>query len=335
MKVSKEYLIKKGFKLIPASEVNISKDTSFNDEYVYDIEVGDTSHTFFANDILVHNSIYVRMDNVLKLLFNTTKVDWDDPKVFNKIKNFVDTKFQGVLNRHVGDFICDRFKTEERRIEFKREKLASEGEYLAKKRYVVHVRDDEGLECDKFSCVGVDIAKNELPQKIKDLLQDLVEDMMKQKWIGNEYIQPALMKIYETYSSLELNDVAYIKNLTTPKETTGFLSLEKGAGIHAKSAEFYNQLLDKLKIADKYEKIKQGDRFHYMYIDSNNKYGINSIAWKDRYPKEFNKLFKIDINTMFNKTIISPLKTFLINHKASNFDPNNIVINGKINLFDL
>ena len=30
----------------------------FNDEYVYDIEVDDT-HTFFANDILAHNSIYV------------------------------------------------------------------------------------------------------------------------------------------------------------------------------------------------------------------------------------------------------------------------------------
>ena len=30
----------------------------FNDEYVYDIEVDDT-HTFFANEILAHNSIYV------------------------------------------------------------------------------------------------------------------------------------------------------------------------------------------------------------------------------------------------------------------------------------
>lgn len=335
MKISKEKLKKFGYKLIPMSEVKFEKIKDFNDEYVYDLEVDDNSHTFFANDILVHNSIYVRMDNVLKLLFKTTKVNWDDPNVFKKIKNFVDQKFQGVLNQHIADFICDTFKTEERRIEFKREKISSEGEYLAKKRYVCHVRDDEGIECDKFSCVGVDIAKNELPQTIKNLLQAFVEDMMKQKWIGNEYIQPALMKIYDTYSSLELNDVAYIKNLTTPKESTGFLSLEKGAGVHAKSAEFYNQLIDKLQIADKYEKINQGDRFHYMYIDPNNKYGINSIAWKDRYPKEFKKLFKIDINTMFNKTIIGPLKTFLLNHKASNFDPNNIVINGKINLFDL
>ena len=52
---------------------------------VYDIEVEDT-HTFFGNDILVHNSIYVRMDNILKLLFKTTKIDWYDKETFAKIK---------------------------------------------------------------------------------------------------------------------------------------------------------------------------------------------------------------------------------------------------------
>jgi len=31
----------------------------FEDEYVYDVEVDDTTHTFIANDILVHNSLFV------------------------------------------------------------------------------------------------------------------------------------------------------------------------------------------------------------------------------------------------------------------------------------
>jgi intein/homing endonuclease len=30
----------------------------FDNEYVYDIEVDDNSHTFIANDILIHNSVY-------------------------------------------------------------------------------------------------------------------------------------------------------------------------------------------------------------------------------------------------------------------------------------
>ena len=32
---------------------------NFNDEYVYDIEVNDDTHTFIANDMLVHNSLFV------------------------------------------------------------------------------------------------------------------------------------------------------------------------------------------------------------------------------------------------------------------------------------
>ena len=31
----------------------------FEDEYVYDIEVADDTHTFIGNNILVHNSLYI------------------------------------------------------------------------------------------------------------------------------------------------------------------------------------------------------------------------------------------------------------------------------------
>lgn len=336
MKISEEKLKELGYKLVDASDCKI-ENAGKTDDYVYDLEVSDGSHMFFANDILVHNSIYVRMDNVLKILFKTTDINWDDPETFKKIKTFVDDKFQKVLNQHVADYICERFHTSERRIEFKREKISSEGDYLCKKRYVVHVRDNEGVECDKFSYTGVDIAKNELPQKIKDLLKNLVENMMRNKWRGNEHIQPEIMKIYEEYASFSIDDIGFIKNLSTPKEATGFLTMEKGAGVHARAAEAYNQLIEHLKITNKHDKINKGDRFHYIYVKSSNKYGLDSIAWKDRYPKEFSEIFEVDIDTMFDKTVVSPLKKFLECHNATYFDPNNIVIPGEDgkSLFDL
>ena len=43
----------------------IEKLDDFEDEYVYDVEVDD-SHNFFANDILVHNSIYVEFGRVVR-----------------------------------------------------------------------------------------------------------------------------------------------------------------------------------------------------------------------------------------------------------------------------
>lgn len=339
-------LNKKTFRCIPVSKCKIEEDGKFDDEYVYDLEVSDGSHVFFANGILVHNSIYVRMDNILKKLFGTTKIDWQDDKTFQKIKKYVDTDFQKLLNDHVRDFICSRFKTTEKRIEFKREKISSEGNYLAKKRYVIHARDNEGVECDKFVYVGVDIKKNELPTKIKEILVDLVEKMMKNHWRGTSQIHSELSEIYDKFLTLDLNDIAYIKNLSTAKHTVSFgdssddslfsdeqdenfLRMEKGAGVHARAAEYYNQILKDLKLDNKYELIKEGERFHYIYVIPDNKYQIDCIGWKDRFPREFNKIFKPDLYKMFQKTVISPLKSFLSNHDCVSFDARNVVLSGE------
>ena len=45
----------------------IEQIEDFQDEYVYDLEVEDT-HTFFGNDILVHNSIYVEFGRFVRQL---------------------------------------------------------------------------------------------------------------------------------------------------------------------------------------------------------------------------------------------------------------------------
>lgn len=37
----------------------------FENEYVYDIEMNDYTHTFIANDILVHNSVYSQLDEII------------------------------------------------------------------------------------------------------------------------------------------------------------------------------------------------------------------------------------------------------------------------------
>lgn len=46
----------KNYKIESIAEIEQLDD--FEDEYVYDVEVDDC-HNFFANDVLVHNSIYV------------------------------------------------------------------------------------------------------------------------------------------------------------------------------------------------------------------------------------------------------------------------------------
>lgn len=340
-------MISLNFEEIPASECKIEEAGYFDDEYVYDLEVEGSiiPHVFFAGNVLVHNSLYVRMDAVLMHLFGKLDVDWNDPDVFHKIKDFVDGNFQVLLNKHVSDFACDEFKTPERRIEFKREKISSEGDYLAKKRYAVHVRDNEGLECNSFTYIGVDIAKNELPQKVKGLLDVLVKKMISEHWKGSTMIHNELNKIYEDYQSFDINDIAYIKNVTKMKDHAAeeedgeddlfddssagyddtFLKTAKGTGVHARAASYYNDMLKKLGISDKYEQIKSGDRFHYTYIKTSNDYQLDCIGWKDKYPEEFKTIFTPDKYKMFQKTVVGPLKSFLSNHGCEYFDAHSVI----------
>ncbi len=53
----------------------------FDDDYVYDVEVDDETHTFIANDILVHNSLFVSFKPMIdhcewkNLIFNNSYLD--------------------------------------------------------------------------------------------------------------------------------------------------------------------------------------------------------------------------------------------------------------------
>lgn len=59
----------------------------FNNEYVYDVEVEDDTHTFIANDILVHNSLFVSFKPAID------NCDWKN-LIFNKdYLNSIDKKF--------------------------------------------------------------------------------------------------------------------------------------------------------------------------------------------------------------------------------------------------
>lgn len=65
---------------------------NFENEYVYDIEMDDCTHTFIGNDILVHNSVYSQFDEVI----STT--DWgmgkDDPNWRVKYKKQGDSEYR-------------------------------------------------------------------------------------------------------------------------------------------------------------------------------------------------------------------------------------------------
>ena len=205
-------------------------------------------------------------------------------------------------------------------IAFKRETFSSEGVFLMKKRYILHVKDKEGEHMDKFKVVGYDTKKTEIPIKIRDRLQNIIETSIIENWSYDKY-RTEITKFWEEFKTMPIEDISVHKGYTTEKKILGFLTMEKGAGIHAKAATFYNQILEANGLTGKYDIIRVGDRLRYCYLDRKNKYGIDVIGFLDACPDEFKNMFEIDHKTMFRKIVLKPLSTYCTVRGWGSIDP--------------
>ena len=302
--------------------VEVEELEPFDNEYVYDIGMVESPHTFFADGILVHNSVYFDIAPFTRQVCPVDLV-WSPANV-RKISKLVED-FVSRVNVECCRIAEEDFHTPLKRIEFKLETVCSQGVFLAKKRYVLHVLYSEGALVDEFKYTGVDVKKNEIPEAIKGILREVIEGSMKEVWTSKRYRQ-TLEEAWEKFKNMRPEDIAFIKNLSTEKESTGFLQTEKGAGPHARGAVYFNQIIGKMGLKNKYDEIRHGDRLHYVHVKKSNQFGIDVISWADVFPAEFAEMFQIDHGLMFEKVVVAPLKRFQDLNGWSSFRPNEAVL---------
>ncbi len=307
------------------------EDLGITEEYVYDCEVDDENHSFYCNDILIHNSQFVNVacvTNDFKKKYNLKNkiADWSDEEKL-KFWNYLDDFVENEVNPFVQGIIKEWYHTE--RPEVLRYSLEYVGDtevMESKKHYAVHKVLSEGPQIvDKIKYSGIELKKASIPKKIKEYLGEIYNSALTKDWNDIDF-KNYILKIYPEFEKLDINDIAIWKGYNTSRQATGFLKMEKGTTGIAKAATFYNQLISKqgLNIASKYDSIRIGDKVRVCYIKPTNKYNIDVIAFNDgQYPDEFKEIFQVDYEKMFDKLIKSPLKNFLIACKWKMCDPNN------------
>jgi DNA polymerase elongation subunit (family B) len=253
------------------------------------------------------DSVYLCIEPLLKkynepLLINN--------KVNSKVHEIIDG-LNVYINNQINTKLKDELNSLDPRIVFKRESIIDKGLFLEKKRYVAHVVDDEGIECDKWKYVGVEVVRTSMPKAIKPYVKKIIETMLdtRDRIKTNAVVNEA----YDVFKALKPEEVAYvmgIKDLDKHASKAKEFSLPKGAPVHVKSAHNYNVLLKKLDMTAKYEAIQSGDKIRWMYIATPNKYGVETIAFKYYYPTEFHSIFKPAYEKMFEKIVFSVVERF-------------------------
>ena len=260
-------------------------------------------------------------------------------KVFKKgnklTKEAYDTvnRIEEYLNNNIKTWGAKALNSKDCRFIFKREAIADVGIFLQKKRYVLHILDDEGIPCDKFKYTGVEVVRSTMPKAVKPYVKKIIETMLQTQNIGET--NKLINETYEIFKTLTVEDIALVSGIKGYEKFAGQcdgFTTTKGMPCHVKAAYYYNILIDKFKLGQKYEKISSGDKVRYFYLAQPNKYNIQAIGYKYYYPEEFKKLFEADYETMFESHIFSVVERFYENVNWSAQKPGSLV---KTNLFEL
>lgn len=182
-----------------------------------------------------------------------------------------------------------------------REVVADSALFLGKKRYVMHVIDDEGKASDKLKIMGVELKRSSTSDFLKEVLESVVVAILDGKDSGDVFsIIDHYKKDIENRSIEEIAVPSSCKTLnkaTEQYEQTGTL---KGLHITAKSALIYNL---RRTVSD--PKINAGDKVYMLYVQEKEKsiaFPVDDICpqWVRDIPVDYDKMWEKVENAVMN-----------------------------------
>lgn len=285
-----------GFELVKA--VKIEKIDI--PEYVYDIEVEDT-HTFFANNILVHNTD--------SCYFDTYAEDYDEAL---EIANFVEKK----VNKSFEGFVKEAFNSDNNVIAAGLDLISSKCIFVKPKMYIMHLDWFDGNEVDKMKVMGLQIKKTTIPKPIGQQLTTFIEELLK----GHEWrdIQERIVAYKDSIiSAQDVMDIGLPKGIKGIEEyTERWNRNEPDLRLpgHVAASIFYNHCLE--QYGDKESpKIVSGSKIKTYYLTKNfGKFKSIAIPTDTKtLPKWFEEHFVdlIDRDAQALRLIDKPLSSIL------------------------
>lgn len=251
-----------------------------------------------------------------------------NPKFYDTVQSI-----ENYLNENITSWAKKTLLTKDSRFVFKRECIADVGLFLQKKRYVMHILDEEGIKVDKFKYTGVEVVRTSMPNAVKPYAKKIIETMLLTQ--SHHQTNNILKETYEVFKTLPIEDIAFVMGVKGYEKYASKckdFNIAKGTPVHVKAAYLHNFINRKLNVDKKYEEISSGDKIRFYYTLQPNKYGIDVIGFKYNNPSEYNEFLKIDYEKMFEKILYNSIERFYDNVKWQIRKPTD---NVQTELFDL
>ena len=249
------------------------------------------------------DSIYIKLGTVVDKVFKDKS---DNKKIVKVLDKFCEEKLQPFIDSSFAK-LAKYVKAYDQKMIMKREVIANKGIWTAKKRYILNVFNEEGLNLKepKLKIMGIEAVKSSTPAPCRIKIKEALKVIMTKD-------QSALIDFIENFrvhfKKLPPEDVAYPRscnNLTKYSSTKDIY--QKSTPIHVRGALLYNNLLKKNKLK-KYEVIQDGDKIKFITLKEPNPIRENVISFSSKLPKEFKLHQYIDYEEMFVKSFLEPLR---------------------------
>lgn len=283
---------------------------------VYDIGMEDSPHTFFANDILVHNSLYISSLPLAKL----------EPTMPEMTQFTIDTvnEVAAHINKFYEYMVPTVFNVAKshNRIKIVPDVVAEKALWIAKKRYAMlkvydmekkkPVVDKKGNR-GKLEVKGIDTVRSSFPKAFQKIASEVLDELL--RGVAREILEEKLMHFEETidthtiYDLAKTSSVKYIsrdglKNYN-PMGRKVFQFVQ-GSPPQVKGALAYNDFLSIWGMETTVEKITTGAKVKWVYLLPN-EFFIDQVAMKadDTDPDRILEFITnyIDRKKMFEKEL--------------------------------
>ena len=300
----------------------------FDDEYVYDIEMIDETHTFIANDILVHNSLYISYENLVKSIDNWESIS---PEERGRIVVDFNTKYLDAHNREV---MAEHYKN--RHVvsvqNFELETLALSGVWLdVKKRYAQILLWKDGktysiAEGLPMKSKGLELIKASYPKQTREGLQRLTRYLLEDSGDSQYLLHRLNAKMQEEkrlYFEADIDDICasmkvngYKQYMICDNDPYGGLMVKPKCPANVRAAGNYNRLRQIHKLPG--DPIYGGKVKYYVYYPDgaipkkNGKGNVEYFAYQAKnYPKWADTYAPVARGLMFQKFTMDPFNRIL------------------------
>jgi DNA polymerase elongation subunit (family B) len=253
------------------------------------------------------DSIYLRLGELVNKVFSEKK---DTEKVIAFMDRVCEDKFQPFIDKSYSE-LAEYVHAYAQKMQMKREGLSDKGIWTAKKRYILNVYNNEGVQYKEpqMKVMGLEMVKSSTPSAIRERMKEVIKLTVTS---DENDVQKFIENFKRDFNEFPPEEISFPRSVNgLDKYSDNKVIYTKGTPIHVKGALLYNHLLNKKGLSKKYPLIQEGEKLKFTYLKKPNPIDDTVISYPNRLPSEFNLDKYVDYDLQFEKAFLEPVKIIL------------------------